>query len=141
MKLLFQTGKEVLIKVMVQAISTYVMSVFMLPKSLIQNIARIINDFLQSYQKQSNKCHWIRQSKMFQRKGIGGLGFRDLECFNKALLAKQGWKLNQNLDSLVANVMRKKYYNLGFLCIQNQAINLHILEDQYKVPNLCQKNA
>lgn len=51
--------------------------------------------------------------RMGQAKGKDGLGFRDLECFNRALLAKQGWQLVQQPDSLVAQIMRDKYYPHG----------------------------
>jgi hypothetical protein len=42
-----------------------------------------------------------------------GMGFRDLQVFNKALLAKQGWWLITNPGSLVARIFKEKYYPLG----------------------------
>jgi hypothetical protein len=39
------------------------------------------------------------------------LGYRDLENFNFALLAKQGWRLPQNPQSLVARVIKEKYHS------------------------------
>lgn len=38
------------------------------------------------------------------------IGFRDIEAFNKALLAKQIWKMLQNLSTLVAQIMKHKYF-------------------------------
>ena len=46
-------------------------------------------------------------------KSKGGLGFRDIICFNKALLANQSWKIMQNPESLVAKVMAAKYCHRG----------------------------
>jgi hypothetical protein len=36
-----------------------------------------------------------------------------LEVFKKALLAKQGWRLLQAPNSLVARIMQEKYYSGG----------------------------
>ncbi|XP_059446670.1 uncharacterized protein LOC132178237 [Corylus avellana] len=40
----------------------------------------------------------------------GGMGFRDLVCFNKALLAKQIWRLWKAPENLIAQIMKAKYY-------------------------------
>ncbi|MCI36196.1 ribonuclease H protein, partial [Trifolium medium] len=44
------------------------------------------------------------------------MGFRNLRAFNEALLAKQGWRLITHPSSLVAQVLKAKYYpNAQFL--------------------------
>lgn len=41
--------------------------------------------------------------------GGGGLGFRDIQAFNQALLAKIGWRLITNPECLLAKVLLGKY--------------------------------
>jgi hypothetical protein len=45
MKLLSQAGKEILLKAVVQAIPTYSMSIFLLPKELCKDLNKIMQNF------------------------------------------------------------------------------------------------
>ena len=55
------------------------------------------------------KIHWTKWSALTEVKEKGGLGFRDLEMLNTALLAKQLWRIIAQPNRLVSRVMRAKY--------------------------------
>ena len=78
-------------------------------------IYTMINAMMQLYwwchYEQDLKIHWIRWKKMDVSKSHGGMGFRDLEYFNKALLAKQCWRILKNPNSLSAKIFKAKYFS------------------------------
>ena len=47
---------------------------------------------------------------MSQPKGMGGLGFKDFELFNLAMLARQAWTLLQQPETLSARLLKSIYY-------------------------------
>ena len=59
---------------------------------------------------------WLSWDKLCDSKEEGGLGFRQLKPFNLALLAKQGWRLQTQHESLVYCVYKAKYFpNTNFI--------------------------
>lgn len=107
---LLQAGKEVLVKAVVQAIPTYCMSVFQLPVSLCKELNALMQTFWWNHMSKSSKIHWMSWERMSKSKVAGGLGFRDLVLFNKAILAKQGWRILQNPDSFISRILQAKYH-------------------------------
>ena len=97
-KLLFMGGKEILIKAVAQAIPTYTMSCFQLP---------------QGQKHQETKMAWVGWKQMCYPKFKGGLGFRNLQAFNVAMLAKQAWRILTNPTSLFARVLKARYFPSG----------------------------
>ena len=63
----------------------------------------------------NRRTHWIAWEKFTRFKARGGLGFRDFQVLNQALLAKQAWRLIEFPDSLCAKLMKAKYYPNGDL--------------------------
>ncbi|KAH9717651.1 reverse transcriptase domain-containing protein [Citrus sinensis] len=103
-------GKEVLIKAVAQAIPAYAMSVFKLPLGLCDDIQKAMAKFWWRSKEDKRGIHWARWGKMSHAKSRGGLGFREMSSFNRALVAKQGWRLLQYPDLLVTRVLKARYY-------------------------------
>ena len=62
---------------------------------------------------QENKIAWVSWKSMCKSKLNGGMGFRNLQAFNLAMLAKQGWRLLSNPHPPVARIYKAKYYPYG----------------------------
>lgn len=107
-------GKEVLLKAAVQAIPTYSMSVFLLPVSLCKELNQLMQSLWWGHLSNDSNIYWMSWSEMGMAKSAGGLGFRDLLMFNKALLAKQCWRLIQYPHSLISLILKAKYFSNSY---------------------------
>lgn len=108
-------GKEVLIKSVIQALPTYMMSVFKLPPSFCEEYMQLVRKFWWGEDRSQRKVHWASWQQLIKPKSMGGMGFKDMKIFNQALLARQAWRLVQFPDSLCARVLKAKYYPNGDL--------------------------
>lgn len=115
-KTLSMAGKEILIKAVIQSIPTYVMSCFEIPKQLCWDIQQLMAKFWWGAKGDEKKIYWMAWEKLCAPKNVGGMGFKNLTHFNHSLLAKQGWRILMFPDSLVAQVLKARYFpNSDFL--------------------------
>lgn len=89
-----------LIKSVVSSIQVYWSSVFILPKSVTQEIEKLMREFLWSHgdlKKGSAKVKW---ADVCCQKNYGGLGIKPLHTWNIALMSKHVWNIVSGKDSL-----------------------------------------
>ncbi|XP_074298496.1 uncharacterized protein LOC141629381 [Silene latifolia] len=108
--MLSKAGRETLIKAVAQAIPNYAMSVFKIPGFFCDELKSLVSNFWWGSVNGRKKMPWIPWDKLCRAKEYGGLGFRDFRLFNKALLGKQGWRLMTEDTSLMARVLKGKYF-------------------------------
>ena len=109
-RLLSRGGKEVQIKSVAQATPTYVMSCYFIPQGICKKLSAAVARFWWRTRANHRGLHWIAWDKICVPLDQEGLGFQDFRDFNLALLAKQVWRLLIFPDSLLARLLKGRYY-------------------------------
>ncbi|KAL3723765.1 hypothetical protein ACJRO7_035867 [Eucalyptus globulus] len=110
-QLISKAGKETLLKLVVQAIPQYAMSVFKIPVSICKAIEKKIANLWWKNSDSRAGLHWKHWEIMKMRKDRGGMGFKDLITVNKALLGKQAWQMIKNPNALWSKLLKGLYFN------------------------------
>ncbi|CAL1388192.1 unnamed protein product [Linum trigynum] len=108
--LLSPGGKEILLKAVFQAIPSYIMSMFLLPRTTTKKMDSMLKMFFWGGNMTKKTIHWRAGHVLYAPKEEGGLGFRPFHTFNMALLAKQAWRLLTNPGALWVKVVKSIYF-------------------------------
>lgn len=107
---LSKAGKITLLKTSAQTTPTFLMSLFLIPDTICEEIEKKMNAFLWGGGINNKGVKCISWKRMCMPKEYGGLGLKELRKFNIAILAKQGWRLLIEANPLVSAVMKARYY-------------------------------
>lgn len=108
-KFLSTAGKIIMLKSVLATMPAYSMSCFKLPGSLYKRIQSALTRFWWDTSMEKKKMCWVSWKALTKAKRDGGLGFRDLQSFNDALLAKLSWRILSKPNCLLAKILLGKY--------------------------------
>lgn len=110
-----QAGKEILLKVVITALPFTSCHASSYPKK-INAVDKKQKAFWWGQHNEEKKIYWVKWKTLKQNKGNEKIGFRDLHIFNKALLAKQAWRIIKNPNLSWVKLLKSIYFpNKDFL--------------------------
>jgi hypothetical protein len=86
------------------------MSCFHIPISTCDALRKALVDYWWGIEEGRKKMHWQSWEWLSTPKSLGGMGFRDLNLFNQAMLGRQCWRLLTDPSSLCARVLKGRYF-------------------------------
>ncbi|RHN41063.1 hypothetical protein MtrunA17_Chr8g0361981 [Medicago truncatula] len=103
-------GRGVLIGAVSQAIPTYFMSGFLLPKGLCEKIEKVVCAFWWGSKGNNRERSIGLKRKLFKSKHKVGMGFKILRDFKLAMLANQVWRFHKQPESIIAKSYKAEYF-------------------------------
>ncbi|WMV28367.1 hypothetical protein MTR67_021752 [Solanum verrucosum] len=102
-------GRLILINSVLDALPTYMLSLFPIPPGVIKRLDRIRRNFLWQDNKEKKSFHLVKWEEVMTSKENGGLEINNLKLQSKALSMKWLWKYANNNQMLWRKVIGAKY--------------------------------
>ena len=104
------TGKIILINSVIMSLPLRYLAAFSIPKTIFDNISKVIRGFLWSKDSNRNGLSLIGLNRATMSKTKGGLAIRDLNLAKLALMSKNVFNyLNNNSNTIWVDILHLKY--------------------------------
>src|SRR3954467_4725562 len=91
-------GRITLLKSVLSALTIFTMSFYRMPKVMVKKFKALQSRFLWGGVEEKRRIHWVRWDEVTLPFEKRGLGVKDIELFNLALLNKWRWRILQGND-------------------------------------------
>lgn len=108
-RFLSKAGKLTMLHSVLTAIPSFTMTCFELPVSFCKRIQSALTRFWWDDSEDKKGMCWVSWDNLTKPKVMGGIGMRDIQRFNQALLAKLAWRITTVPNCLLARVLKGKY--------------------------------
>ena len=88
-----------------QLLDTYVMQSALIPASVCYAIDKRVRQFIWGSTLEKKVIHLIMWDTVIQKKGHGGLGLKQMRAMTLGMMAKLGWRLFREKDSLWSRIL------------------------------------
>ncbi|GAU19703.1 hypothetical protein TSUD_78280 [Trifolium subterraneum] len=105
-------GRVTLINSVLSSMPLYFFSFFKAPRCVIKDIEKIQRTFLWGGSLDEKKINWVKWDHVCLPKKNGGLGVKNLELFNIALLSKWRWRFLNHDNAIWNDLLRHRYGHL-----------------------------
>ncbi|XP_058733400.1 uncharacterized protein LOC131605010 [Vicia villosa] len=105
-------GRVTLINAVLNAIPSFTFSFYKAPTKVLKEINRLESNFLWSGNVNKRSIHWVKWDTVCKPNEKGGLGVRDVEEFNKALLLKGEWRFLKEDKSIWSRFLGLRYHKI-----------------------------
>ncbi|KAL8516069.1 hypothetical protein ACS0TY_014665 [Phlomoides rotata] len=102
-------GRLTLINSVLSSIPVYYLLTFLASKKVLNEIKQAQRNFVWGSKSNIKKIAWVKWREICIAKEVGGLGIRNLECFNRILLSKWAWRFFKERNSLWERIVESKY--------------------------------
>ena len=108
-RLLSMAGRLCFIKSVMNSLPLFYLSFFKAPIDVCNKIRRTQANFLLGWGHKGRKIRWMKWRTICSPIDAGGLGVKDIKCFNDALLSKWKWRYELSKKGLGRDILDVRY--------------------------------